>query len=301
MSMYQKKKRKISLVEKKNLKGYIFILPFLIGFVIFVLSPIITSIIFSFSEVSSSSTTGFAMKFVGWKNYHDLLRVDPMFITTLWEGVSTVMINTPLVLIFSFLMANILNQQFKGRTLCRVIFFLPVVISSGVMASMGNDTLNQVMQGAVEHTGNVDVVNSITTVIGSMNIGGTFTSFITDAALRIYDIVNASGVQILVFLAGLQTVTPSLFEASNIEGATAWENFWKITFPMVSPMILVNLVYTIVDAMSSGTATAVTGAVQVTAKYHIVAAKNWMFFTFILIFLLITMSIISKMVYYEND
>lgn len=299
MSMYRKKERKLTLTNKRNLIGYVFIFPFIIGFVLFVLSPIITSIIFSLSKIMYANES-FSMEYIGFANYYELFRVDPLFNGKLLKGISKVFLDTPLIIIFSFMMANILNQQFKGRTLSRVIFFLPVVVTSGVMATMSNDALNKLMTGTMQETGNVEMLNSIKQVVGQMNLGD-LSSYVTSAAERIYDIVNASGVQILVFLAGLQTVTPSLFEASDIEGATAWENFWKITFPMVSPMILVNLVYTIVDAMQTEAAEKVTGGVDSNSNFAMGSAKGWVFFVCVIIFLMVLTSIISKMVYYENE
>jgi len=252
---------------------------------------------------------GFSMEYIGWRNYYELLNIDPNFKTQLFTAVTDVIIKTPSILIFSFMMAAVLNQQFRGRTVFRVIFFLPVVLTSGVMFTMSSigtdntlgDTLTTSMLHTINKTGDVNMINSITTVVQQMNISPQFTQFVIDAANKIYEIVNSSGVQILIFLAGLQTVSPSLFESSNIEGATAWENFWKITFPMVSPMILVSLIYTIVDAMNSVSTRTVTGALNNDILYSVGAARSWMYFICIFVILAISLGIVSKFVYYENE
>ena len=300
MSMYRKQVRKLSLTQKKNLTGYIYVAPFIIGFLFFFLSPVLSSLIFSFNSITAAPG-GFSMTYVGWANYDHWFNVDPNYRNDLIKNLIKLLGTVPSVVIFSFLMANILNQQFKGRIICRLIFFLPVVLASGVMATMSNDILTQALRGDVTSNTDLNMVNSVVAVVQQMSLPASVTTYVVNLATQIYDIVNASGVQILIFIAALQTVTPSLFEASNMEGATAWENFWKITFPMVSPMILVSLIYSIVDFMSSSANSTVARAESTATDLSQAAAKSWVYFLAIFIITAIVMGIVSRFVHYENE
>lgn len=250
------KKAKIAwtLRRQKALYGYLFISPFIIGFLLLFLTPLLQSLSFSFSDLQVTAT-GYELQYSGLKNYIQILRVDPNFIPLLLKNVIEVMAQVPVILIFSFFAASLLNQKFKGRALARGIFFLPVILTSGIILAIeSSDLLISAAQGAAEE----ELENAATfqflqfkKLLYSLNLPSFMVNFIVLAVDQIYDIAIASGVQILIFLAGLQSVPKSLYEAASMEGATGWESFWKITFPIVSPLIIVNLIYTVINTFTS--------------------------------------------------
>jgi len=234
--------KKLTLKQKENAKGYIFILPFIIGFVFFFTYPLIQSFIWSFGDVSVQNDAALSLTGIG--NYVYALRSDPNFYKLVYTSVIEMVLRLPFILIFSFIMANFLKPKFRGRNVFRVIFFLPVILSSGIVTSMENFSLVQDLSGLV-------TVSSLQEFLLDMNFPSFLAEYISEAVDGVTVIVNNSGIQILIFLAALQSISPSIYEAASIEGATAWEGFWKITFPIVLPQIIVCMVYTVVNSFVS--------------------------------------------------
>ena len=231
--------------------GVLFILPFILGFVFFMVRPMFTSVIMSLSYVKLIPGEGYDMKFMGFVNYKNALGTDPYYNQYLVEEISRMAINGIATIVMSFVIAVILNQNFKGRTLARAIFFLPVILSSGVLAGIeSQNEFYDMMAGMAEAVGKSSGVNisaALQDLLSVSGVGSQVFQVLFDMIDAVYDIVMASGIQIIVFLSGLQSISPSLYEAADVEGCTAWEAFWKITFPMVSPLLLVNTIYTIID------------------------------------------------------
>lgn len=304
----KRQKRERTLMQKRARVGLLFSLPFLIGFFAFYLFPVAQSILFSFADLTASKS-GMKMEMVGLKNYSYLLFEDPNYIKYLTVCLKDMLINVPCVILFSFFIAVVLNQQFHGRALARMFLFLPVVVSSGVTrllttgvqtASMAS--INAAATDKVEGVAQISdaIVNMITTI----KISPAFLDFITSAVARASDIVSLSGIQILIFLAGLQTISPSLYEASSMEGATGWENFWKITFPMVSPIILVNAVYTIIDSMSGLQNYLIYTIYDMSfnqSRYGRASAMGWIYYLIIFAVLAVFLLIFARRMHYEND
>ncbi|MFY9568373.1 MAG: sugar ABC transporter permease [Acetivibrionales bacterium] len=298
----KKKRRGLNLNRKRAMMGYLFVLPFIIGLITFFLVPLIQSFIFSINKLEVVEG-GYNLLPVGLSNYNRALRVHATYARDLVESVLYMLTNVPLIIIFSFFAANLLNQKFKGRSLARAIFFLPVILTSGVMLVIDSGDLLQaayVIAQPETQEGAFRAVELARLLLRS-RLSPTFIDYIISAVDRIYEIVSASGVQILVFLAGLQSISPSLFEASNIEGATGWENFWKITFPMVSPLILVNTVYSIIDSLTNSS-NVVMGMIRDTAfasnDYGLSSAMAWLYFLAILVIVGIVVKLVSKVVFY---
>lgn len=298
--MKKPKSYKLGLMTKRSLFGWLFILPFLIGFIFFVLSPLYTALVLSFNVQTFNSVTGVVDILPnGFEAYRVAITGTADFITNLMASGRNLLIQVPCILIFSFLMANILNQNFRGRTFARAILFMPVITSAGVAASLlAGDG------GAFDESQMASMGAQAMNLAGNIeeSIGGTFGAFIGSAFDELSTILNSSGVPILIFLAGLQTISPSIFESSKVEGATGWENFWKITFPMISPMILVNAIYTMIDVlcgmknpMLSYLYTAPESVKQVELM-----AMSWMYFLITAIIISVVAWVISKFVYYEN-
>ncbi len=299
----KKQRKKKTLAFKNAVAGYLFIAPFILGFILFMIVPLGQSLMMTFNEVNLG-TGGFDMNWVGIKNYMDAFTVDPEFVPFLLSEISTMLLNTPATLIFSFFIALLLNQNFKGRGAVRAIFFLPVILSSGVIVGIEyNNALLQDMKDVISSNTNdtsvTGVLESILITSDSSPMSMMF-MYVFQIIDKVYDIAIASGIQIIMFLSALQTISPSMFEAAKIEGCTAWESFWKITFPMVSSMILVNVVYSVIDFFLKTDNTVMTKISEEVGKlnYGFSSAMAWVYFLCVIIILGIVSLIISKRVYY---
>ena len=239
---------KISYERKKTYYGYFFISLWLIGFVVLFLRPLITSFRYSLSEVKIEQ--GYvALKNIGFKNYKDLFSKNAEFLPAFTGTLSSVIVKTPLILIFSLFVSLILNQKFKGRFLARAIFFLPVVISGGVAMKIinGDYFMGLIMSG--DRSSMMFESSSLQEMFADSGVPQTAISYIQGMVDSIFQLSWVSGIQILIFLAGLQSISPTLYEVASVEGSNSWVTFWKITLPMIAPMLLVNIFYTFVDNM----------------------------------------------------
>lgn len=298
------KLKKLSLEQKNRYYGLYFILPWFIGFLLLFLVPLISSFRYSLSNLQVSNE-GFTLEFIGLANFREALFSHESYVRMLTESVINIVVNTPLIIIFSLFFAVILNQKFHGRVLARAIFFLPVILASGIIASIENgDLMQSVVRSANDMTGGgLSVMKNLDLTIMLLESGMSpiLVEYLTGAVSRIYEIVSQSGVQILIFLAGLQSISPSLYEAAKIEGSTGYEAFWKITFPMLSPLILTNLVYTIVDSfISDQTSRLVVDTAFKSFNFGLSAAMSWMYFAVIALILWVTTALVSRKVFYQN-
>ena len=306
------RKRKARNLRKRNaITGYLFIAPFILGFLLFLFKPMLESLRMSFSEVTIAAATqkggkGFVMKTITtWKesNYYQAFFDDPNYKNQLVEALKNMAIQVPAIIIFSFFIALLLNQEFKGRGFVRAIFFLPVILSSGVLVGLEyNNALMASMKGAIEEAGSgINITATLETILRTTGFGGKILEPVFQIIEAVYDVALASGIQIVIFISALQTVSPSMYEAAKIEGCTAWESFWKITFPLVSSMILVNLVYTTIDFLmrtDNQVMTTITRKVTPEMEYGLSAAMAWSYFAIVAVVLGIVAAIISKKVYY---
>ncbi|KQY84130.1 ABC transporter permease [Paenibacillus sp. Root52] len=298
------KLKKLSLEQKNRYYGLYFILPWFIGFLFLFMVPLISSFRYSLSNLQVSNE-GFTLEFIGLGNFREALLSHESYVRMLTESVLNIVVNTPLIIIFSLFFAVILNQKFHGRVLARAIFFLPVILASGIIASIENgDLMQSVVRNANDMTGGgLSVLKNLDLTIMLLESGMSpiLVEYLTGAVSRIYEIVSQSGVQILIFLAGLQSISPSLYEAAKIEGSTGYEAFWKITFPMLSPLILTNLVYTIVDSfISDQTSRLVVDTAFKSFNFGLSAAMSWIYFAVIALILWVTTALVSRKVFYQN-
>ena len=246
-------KKKVGLMGRRAVYGYLFILPFVLGFIFFMIKPLGQSLRMAMSEVVISNQ-GFQLNWNNFDNFKKALLVDAEFNRMLVESVGQMIIRSAATIVFSFFVALLLNQKFKGRTLARSIFFLAVILSSGVLVGLeSSNSLMAQLKDMIEESGNA---NSITDVLeqilvsdasGVNGISSKAFKTVFEIIDSIYDVAMASGIQIIIFLSGLQNISPSMYEAAQMEGCTSWESLWKITVPMVSPLMLVCWIYTIVD------------------------------------------------------
>jgi len=306
------KKRKPRNLRRRNaIAGYMFISPFIIGFLVFLVKPMIESFRMSLSKVIIAASqkeggNGFIMeRITTWKesNYYRAFFYDPDYKNRLVDSLKNMAIQVPAIIVFSFFIALLLNQEFKGRGFVRAIFFLPVILSSGVIVGLEyNNTLMSGMKDIIAESGEgFSITASLETILRTTGIGGKILDPVFKIIEGVYDVALASGIQIVIFISGLQTVSTSMYEAAKIEGCTAWESFWKITFPLVSSMILVNLVYTTVDFLmrtDNQVMDLITLKVNPQMEYGLSAAMAWSYFGIVAAVLGILAAIISKKVYY---
>ncbi len=297
-------KRRLS--SRKNRIGYIFVAPFCFGFVFFLLIPIIQSFIFSLNEIKLGQS-GYTLTYLGWSNYIRAFQVDPTFRMDLVQSIGQMLLDLPIILFFSLFSAILLNQKFHGRTVARMLFFLPVIVSTGIMVMMesNNPVYSMMMDRSVADAAASmkESANSMELVLSLLGDGlpAPLMDYLVQVIGRLYDIVIASGLQILIFLSGLNTIPPTLYESSNIEGATAWENFWKITMPMVGPYFLLNAVYTIIDSftnMNNVVISTIRGYIVSFSDFSYGAAISWIYFGIIFLILGLLTALISKKVFY---
>ena len=309
----KEKRRNRSLDVQKSRMGWLFIAPFLIGFILIYLPMIIESLQFSFSELKIQTGGGYKLNNVGFGNYSYALLEDPDFVTTLGGSLMDLLFNVPAIVIFSLFMAVLLNQKMRGRAIFRAIFFIPVIVSTGIIESI--DLQNELSQNMEQISNSensmeggssgVEILSAmdVTRLFSGMQIGGGVVTYVVTLVNDVYNIVNKSGVQMLIFLAGLQSISPAIYESCYIDGASSWETFWKITFPMISPMILVNAVYTVIDSFTSQSNTIMKyisnvyggegGMVRATAM-------SWIYFLIVVLALAAVAGILSAYVFYQR-
>lgn len=260
------------------MEGYSFISLWIIGFFLFMAVPLGRSFYYSLNDLKPTKV-GLQATYVGLKNYREAFTTDIDFMPLLIDTMTSMLTQVPLILLFAMFSAILLNRKAFGRTFFRGVFFLPVIIASGA-------ALRKLMeQGAASLPifYQYDLYRTLNSIIPS-EILDPLLEYADSLTLVMWD----SGVQILIFLAGLQTISPSLYEAAKIDGATGWEVFWKITFPMLMPMIFVNTLYSIVNSFTkpdNGVMDHLLNVVFVSNDYAYGSAIGWLYFIFIFIVL----------------
>lgn len=296
---------KMGYEKRKSMYGYGFIALWFVGALVFFMVPLVQSFLYSFQDIRPD-TGGMVGGWVGLEKYNYALNVDPNYRQYLVSVLQATLWKTPLILVFSLFVAVILNQKFKGRTFARAVFFLPVIIATGPvfniingnMASTGNSDASQ-----FSTMFSTDLLGELMEFLGIYGISDSVQTTIETISDNIFGIVWNAGIQILMFLSALQNIPPSAKEAAQIEGATAWEYFWKITLPNVSPMILTCFIFTIIDSFTDPN-NAVMGRIsdlQMDWKYGEASAMAWIYFSIVLVAIGIVTLILNKFIYYEVD
>ena len=282
------------------------------GFVLIYLPIVLDSITLSFSYMSTVQGGGYELSFVGFQNYKDALFSDPNYVQTLLSGLLNLAFDIPAIIIFSLFMAILLNQKMAGRAAFRAIFFIPVILSTGLMEGIeAQNIIGDYMDSAegIDDGSGTSAASEIVSAMdierlfSNMKVGTELVEYVVGMINNIYDIVNRSGVQMLIFLTGLQSISPAIYESCSIDGATAWETFWKITLPMISPMILVNTVYTIIDSFTTDSNVVMQYIAQAQSATHgreLSTAMAWMYFLIVILILVIFAGIISSFVFYQK-
>ncbi len=241
------KKGKLSYERKKSLYGYIFLAPWLLGLFALFFRTFITSTIYSFSDLDL--VTG-EITLLGLEHYKTAFNTDPKFLPLLTAQLQEMVTTVPVIIVFSLFIAVLLNQEFRGRALARTIFFLPVVIGSGIVISIiqGDQMSNEVINGT--RAAGLFESGSIFDMLEESGLNSDLIGTMMGIVNNIFELSWHSGLQVILFLAALQTVPDQLYEVAKVEGATGWEIFFKITLPMITPILLVNVIYTLVDTFT---------------------------------------------------
>src|SRR5574344_3160445 len=300
-------KKRIGLTHRRAVIGTLFICPFIIGFLVFMIQPLVQSLKMSLSDVNIS-TEGFKLVWDNFYNYNKAWNIDPEFRRMLAEQISTMIYQSLATVVFRFFVAMILNKELKGRALVRSIFFLAVILSSGVLVGLEyNNSLMAELKATIEEAGNSNTITAVLEQILVSNTGGVngvsgkVFKTLFEIIDSIYEVAMASGIQIIIFLSGLQNISPSMYEAADMEGCTSWESLWKITVPMVSPLLLVCWIYTIIDFFmktDNQIMEKINDMMIIQLNYGFSSAMAWIYFIIVMILIGISSLIIKKVVYY---
>lgn len=238
--------------KQKYIWGVIFTIPWIIGMGLFFLPSFFKSIWWSLNIVSPSND-GLTFQFVGFKNYIQLFQSyvidgNRVFSVELFLFIQNLLIDLPVILIFSIIIATFLNKPFKGHKIIKAIFFIPVIYNFTLIS----DTLSKGFGQYIDSSTGADqmFVTQLSQFFLEIGIGNSLMGIVLQAVDRIFMIVNLSGIQILIFIAAIQAIPNQLYEAAKMEGATKYEIFWKITISMITPLILTAGIYTVVDSFA---------------------------------------------------
>lgn len=245
------KKHGASLESNMAKKGFVFIIPWLIGFLVFFVYPMFMSIWYSFSnaspidDIEGGIFAYIGQKFVGLKYYKNIWLIDTNFTNNLTNSVFEFIYSLPIIIFLSLVFALVLNQKFKGRLIARAIFFIPVIVASGVVMSYLNGDANaQELLNSPDSSNNMYTSFSFSEMLNNMGLPTSITDQLNQYISSIFSLVWSSGVQTILFLAGLQAISAQYYEVATVEGATKWETFWFVTLPMLMNVLILNVVYT---------------------------------------------------------
>lgn len=296
--MLKNKNRGIESIKKRY--AYIFVAPFIFGLIVFVFIPLIQCFLYSFSDVKMTPE-GLKTSFVGLKYYKYLFVEDPEYLDTVAGSMTSLFTSIPIVVAMSMILALILNQKFRGRLLARAVFFLPVIIASGAVMkvlsgfSMQEDMVASGTQGAGQAAEYMQVIN-FAELLQNLNLPDKINSLIQGYLSNTFNLIWSCGIQILLFVAGLQTIPEQLYEVGRVEGISAWEEFWYVTVPMLGRIILLVVFYTMVDLFISKSGLVNNVIEQIYKQnYSKASAMIWPYFLLVGLVIGVVVFIYSKM------
>jgi len=288
-------RRGLSLRARRALYGYLFVSPWLVGFLVLLAWPLFFSLYLSFHEIRD--LTAFRIEPLGADNYREAFVKDINFVPRFSQALTNLAVDLPIILAFSLGVALLVNQPLRGRALFRAVFFMPVVIGSAwVVQQLFN-------QG----------VGTIALVRDAAELRELLSNWVGDGAVQpMFDLLNRvvfvlwrSGVQILIFMAGLHSIPRTTYEAARVDGASDWGIFWKITLPLISPFVLVNVIYTIVDSFTEPFNRVLQYIQQVSLTQSIRmgygAALGWVYFVAVFLLLAVVLVLAARYVQYQGE
>ena len=282
------KKKKRGIEAHNRLVGRMFILPWEIGMLFFIIVPLVLSVVYAFCEVSLE-IGGMDYDFVFLSNFKYILKEDPFYTDTLISSLTTLAYSVPIIVALSLILGILLNQKFRGRVVMRAVFFLPVIIAAGIVLNILTTNINgqpPIIKLGATSTTMSDGTNYLdaTALLEGLRFPAAVTEVMAKYITMIFNLLWRSGIQIILFISGLQTIPDSLYEVSKIEGASKWEEFWMVTFPMLRDVTLLVTVFTVVEEMVS-TTNAVMSNAQIMIgqqRYDLPAAMIWFYFVCVL-------------------
>lgn len=294
------KKRSRGIEAIKRRYGYYFVAPWLLGLAIFVIKPLVMSFYYSFTNVRMVEG-GISTEFAGLKWINYLLKEDAEFIDQALTSLTDLLTSLPIILSLSMILAIVLNQKFKGRMIARSIFFLPVIIAAGpVMGVLAEFTMAEGLSssfGAADSpTAAYMQVIDFQDILYRLELPASLNNFVSGYLSDIFNLIWSCGIQILLFVSGLQTIPAQLYEVSKVEGASVWEEFWYITVPMLGRTILLVSFYTMVELFIEKS-TLVSKAIELIRKqsYDRGSAMLWLYFILVGVIMSLILLIYNKL------
>lgn len=292
---------KSKLMRRREAVGWLFILPWFIGFVLLFIQPMANFFVYSFTNFSFEGE-GYVLKPLEngiWEHYIHALTGDAEFPRLIVEAFEQLLYQVPVIVFFSLFVATILNQKFRGRMIMRTIFFLPIIVTAGVVSEIIQSDMSSIVTLPSAGASNIFDVTMLTEFLLESGFPQGMVDMLTGMIANVADLVWKSGIQILIFMAALLSIPPSFYEVAQVEGASGWETFWKITFPTVSPFVLATIVYTIIDSFTSYDNQAMRYIRDYFMKdmnYSYAAAMAWLYFLLVLVVLGIVLLLCRRMV-----
>ena len=269
------------LEERQRWTGRFFVLIWEIGFVWFILLPLVKSFIYSFNDVKITET-GFKLEPVGFDKYLYIFDKSPSYVENLTESLSSFFTSVPIIFALSLILGIVLNQEFPGRLAFRTIFFLPVIMSTGVILDFikGNEAAAMMSNMATGGAGGGAGLINVTEIFDQMGIPLSVSELLSKYINTIFDLMWDCGVPIVLFIAGLQSIPESMFEAADVEGATAWERFWYITFPMLSNTSVLVMVFVAISFFVKSNNPVIEQAFKVLQEQQVYSLSSAMLWTY---------------------
>jgi len=290
-----KGKLRLTMNQKTKLEGYFFILPWLIGFIAFFAMPFFKSIQLSFSKITKIA--GFEMEWIGWQHYAKAFTWDVYFVPMFINTMRNTLITIPLTVVFSLFIAILINRNIKFKGFFRGAFFIPVLLGTGFVMKqlLGMNVQNQAIEVAMGIVMPDEILNYL---------GPDIAAYVTEFMYRITLIFWRSGVQVVLFLAGLQSIPNSMYEAARCDAATEWEMLWKITLPMITPVISLNCIYTLIDSFTDVNNPIVDYILDMgfkSVQYEYAAAMSWIYLLFVFIVVILIFVIFRRFSYDSKE
>ncbi len=281
--------------EKRSFWGVLFLTPWAIGILVFFLGPLVKTFYYSFFNMELV-TGGFKYTYIGFQNYKQALMINPDFNKKVIEALAETAKNVPIQIFVSLFVAMLLNGEYKGKGFFRLVFFVPIILATGITKiELADITIAEETSQSFVNT------KTIMEIISTSGIPNVIINYITTFVNDIFDVITTAGVQMLIFMAGLQGISPSLYEVAKIEGCSKFESFCKITLPMISPMILVCMIYSLADSFAKADISDMLSTTTFTnAQYGLGAAMSAIYFIVSILVILICSLIVSKGVFYYD-
>ena len=300
----KKRFKKSALESHKSRYGRLFVLPWEIGFILFFLLPLIRSIKYSFSKVYFSAE-GFITEFNGLTNYIFAWYEQTNFTENLQQSIIDFTWSLPIIIILSLVLALILNQKFRGRMLVRSVFFLPVIIATGVVIQILSQDMiaSQLRESGSSADFYIYNASNFGALLYRLGLPDTLITPIVSYINQIFDLLWNSGVQIILFIAGLQSIPDQLYEVASVEGATPWEKFWFVTFPLLSGVIILNIIFTSIYLLTNSINPVMVQVYEMILRqnYDVTSAMMWIYFIVIGIIIEIILTLFNKLLQRKWD